>query len=127
MKPHFMVADGGDLFDTRHIHWSHLAPLRKGFKTHAGQIETVAQLKATLRAGSYTGVGGYPLYLICDDGEALCFECARKNAAQIMPAIADKDRGGWRVVACDVNYESTIDCSNCNAPIPSAYGSDDES
>jgi hypothetical protein len=122
MKPHFIVCEG-DLFDTRKIHWSHNAPLRRGFKTHSQVIDAPSQLKAALRAGSCTDVGGYPLYFICDDGESLCFACARKELRHIIPSIANQSRDGWRVVATDINYEDNdLICSNCKGQIESAYG-----
>jgi hypothetical protein len=127
MKPHFFVSSaGGDLFDTRAIHWSHLAPLRKSFRYHSRLIETPAQFKATLRAGSTTDLGGYPLYFVCDDGATLCFKCARIEARTIIADIGTNDMGGWNVVGCEVNYESAIQCEHCNESIASAYG-DDES
>lgn len=98
---------------------------RENFMRHFCRINTVSQFKATLRAGKHTRLGGYPLYLICDDGASLCFDCARKEAHQIMRSIKDNEHDGWRVIACDVNYEDCdISCAHCDAPIPCAYGAD---
>ncbi len=63
------------------------------------------------------------MFLICSDGAAMCFACGAKEARQIIPAIEAKDRGGWNVVACDINFEdSDLQCENCNNAIPAAYG-----
>lgn len=122
MKPHFIVCEG-DLFDTRKIQWSHVAPLRRDFKKHFAIIDTPSQLKATLRAGPVAWPGCYPLRFICDDGESLCFKCCRSELRQIIPAIVSQSRDSWRVIACDINYDDNdLICSNCNEQIKSAYG-----
>jgi hypothetical protein len=125
MLDHFFVSRcDGALHDTRVKDW-HMKPLRENYSRHHTEIKTVADYKATLRAGRFAWPGGYPLYMICHDGESLCFACARKEARNIMPAIYDKDRSGWQVVACDVNYEGNeMFCAHCNAQIESAYGED---
>lgn len=119
---HFTTFEG-DLFDTRLPGWASLPALRKGYEGHAGTIETVAQLKACLRAGQWTMPGMYPLYFIADDGESLSFEAVRANLATVMDSIAHDIKDGWRVVALDVNYEDEgMTCSHTGKPIPSAYG-----
>lgn len=127
MREHFFVSDcDGALHDTRQPNWS-AQPLRANFKRHHVAIKTVADFKATLRAGAYAWPGGYPLYLLCDDGGTLCFKCARRNAREIMPVITSKDRNDaqWRVVACEINYEdNALYCDGCNAQIDAAYGED---
>ena len=71
----------------------------------------------------YAWPGGYPLYFIMDDCEALCFECARKEKSRICTAISEKERCGWTVKHVDVNWESTdLYCCHCSKPIESAYG-----
>ena len=126
MKDHLFVASGaGDLFDTRLPDWSKLAPLRAGFRCHHRDIETVSELKATLRAGAYAWPGGYPLYLICSDGAALCFKCAKKETRNIFESIANKSRDGWRVVGCDINHEDNdLTCDHCSKDIDSSIGKD---
>ena len=124
MKPHYFVSSSdGHLYDTRAPQWSANAPLRRDYQRHFPQIKTVEQFKATLRAGAYAWPGGYPLYFICDDSAALCFACGRKELRHIAPSIRSKARDGWRVVACDTNYEdSSLYCDNCSSQIESAYG-----
>jgi hypothetical protein len=126
MKEHLFVSSGdGALYDTRVPNWSSLPPLRKNYRYHHREIKSVADLKATLRAGPWAWPGGYPLHFICGDGEPLCFKCANKELKYIISAIqnGDIDKDAWIVVACDINYEDgDMQCTNCNKKIESAYG-----
>lgn len=126
MNEHLFISDGdGALYDTRKPGWHKATPLRANFKRHHTAIKTVADFKATLRAGQFAWPGGYPLYLLCSDGGTLHFDCARKEARNVIDSIARKSGDGWRVVACDVNYEDTdLYCDHCSKPIESAYGED---
>lgn len=122
MKPYFFVSTDGSLHDTRMVNW-HRKPLRDGYSGHHARISTVAQFKATLRAGPYAWPGGYPLYLLTWDGAALCFTCGNKEARNIISAIADKRNDGWQCAACDTNWEDdNLFCDSCSKPIASAYG-----
>ncbi len=121
MMNHLFECYDGALYDTRMPNWSS-KPLRKVFKRTFSEIKNVAEFKSTLRAGPYTWAGGYPLYLICNDGETFCFDCARKEARHIMESISTNARDGYHVVATDVNYEDTdLYCDSCSVPIESAY------
>lgn len=94
--------------------------------THA-KIRTGLQYRETIRAGEYAWPGGYQLALLASDCEALCFDCGKTEARQIIRAIRDKSNCGWRVIGSFINYEDdTLHCCNCNKRIPAAYGSDDE-
>lgn len=121
---HFMVSEcDAHLYDTRKIDWHKGEPLRKDYSKHFRDINTVAELKATLRAGAHVWPGGYPLYFITSDNAALSWESVLENLNQIFWAIKTKDRGGWQVVACDVNWEDTdLYCEHSGKPIESAYG-----
>lgn len=95
---------------------------RENFCRHHSGIETVADFKATLRAGAYTDLGGYPLYFVTSDGAPLSFQAARDNARQIMESIRDRSRDGWRVIGCCINYEDPdLYCDHTGARIASAY------
>ena len=84
---------------------------------------TKADFEAALKNGAWAWPGGYPIYFLCSDGEALSFESAKENAEQVCWAIEAKSNCGWRVVGADVNWEdSTLTCSHSNRLIPSAYG-----
>lgn len=81
-----------------------------------------------LKNGEFAWPGGYQMYFIVDDGEALSFEAAEENKDLIIDAINDNDNNGWRVVGVDVNWEDdNLYCAHTNKKIPSAYGDGDES
>ena len=85
---------------------------------------TVDQFRADL-AEPYGWPGGYPRFFVLSDGEALSYNAARSEQALIEQAIADADDSGWRVVACDINWEdSELTCAHTGALIESAYGND---
>jgi hypothetical protein len=112
----------GDLYDTRAADWSR-HPLRANYERTHQNIETVADFKATLRNGAYAWPGGYPMFFITSDGGALSFGAAKSESRNIMEAIADKSNNGWRVVACDINYEDAdLVCDHTGETIESAYG-----
>jgi hypothetical protein len=129
MKPHYFIDScQGHLHDTREPNWAS-KPIRRNYRMAHREIRTVADFKATLRHGPYAWPGGYPLYLLCADGGALHFKCARENAKRIIAAIADRPKGyrdqQWECVACDVNYEDNeLTCDQCGTRIESAYGED---
>ena len=84
---------------------------------------TTKQLKQQLRDGSFTWPGGYPLYFIASDGEALSFDAVRENLKSVIWSMRHKVNDGWRVTGCDVNWEnSTLTCAHTGEPIESAYG-----
>ena len=86
--------------------------------------DTVAWFMGTLR-GKYTSYGCYPLFWLCSDGETLSYEVCRANAARIARSIRDGSNDGWRVVACDANWEDpAMYCAHTNERIESAYAED---
>lgn len=127
MKDHFFVSSSsGALFDTRVDNWSMQPPLRAVYSMHVNRIATTQELKASLRAGSCSDVGGYPLYFVTSDGAALSFESVRENLRNVLDSIAHRSNDGWRVVACDVNWENDdLTCDHSGKRIPSAYGEND--
>lgn len=133
MKDYLFVPSGdGELYDTRVKGWSSKPPLRRNYCYHHRNINSVADFKATLRAGPYAWPGGYSLHFICEDGEAMCFNCAKKEAKFVIEGIRQQrlfscvNFDGWNVVACEINYEDTdLQCANCNSRIPPAYGDDE--
>ena len=120
MKSHFMTSESdGALFDTRAPQWHESAPLRPEYSRHFATIETVAQFKATMRAGGYAWPGGYALAFLTIDGGALCFDCARAEARNVIHSIRHGIGDGWRVVGCfDCdNADSATHCDHCAAHI----------
>lgn len=121
---HMFVACDGDLHDTRQTDWSR-HHLRHRYEYTFGRMSTLAQVKATLRNGAFAWPGGYPMYLITSDGAALCFPCARKEFRQVAWDYMRGASTGWRVEACDINYEdAALHCDHCSKRIESAYAED---
>lgn len=86
------------------------------------EIKTGKDFRTAIKQGPYAWPGGYPTFFITSDGEALSFNDAKKNAKQIIRAIRDKDRGGWNVVAFEINWEDNeLYSSDSNEKIESAY------
>src|SRR5574337_870491 len=91
------------------------------------KINTVRDFGEALKNGPYAWPGGYPIFFITSDGGALSFATAWNERALIVQAILDNDRrGGWRVVASDVNWEDgSLYDDHSGARIESAYAEDD--
>lgn len=121
------MSDDGNLYDTRQSNWHTKPPLRANFRGHfTTEIQTPTQLKAILRAGAHAWPGGYPLYFVMNDGEAMSFKAVRDNLREVLQALKDEQRfDDWRPAAIEVNWESTdLVCAHTTQPIPSAYGDD---
>ena len=90
------------------------------------KIELLQQIKRSLR-DKYAWPGGYPLYLLCADGEVLSIDAARDNwklicHATMFPQYGTKD---WQIVAVDINWENpSLYCAHTNERIESAYAED---
>lgn len=77
---------------------------------------------STLQA--YAWPGGYPIYYLCADSEAVCPDCANcpEAKAETINPTGDKQ---WQIIGADINWEdNNLLCANCNRKIESAYGSD---
>jgi hypothetical protein len=113
MKPRHLFIDGSAEFPNGLV-W-------KNYSQHHKKIRTLADLKATLREGSHTNGGGYPLMLMCDEGSVYSFEGVREHWREI---ARDYITGlGTRVVACEINWEcSGTFCDLTGKPIDAAYG-----
>lgn len=88
-------------------------------------VGTVAWFLGTLSHGRYTSVGGYPKYWLTSDGATLSYAACLANCGRICRSIRDNDNDGWRVVACDVNWEDPdMHCDDTGERIESAYAED---
>jgi hypothetical protein len=82
----------------------------------------VQQVKQFIRS-PYAWPGGYPLMLIMEDSEVLCYQCTKNNFKVIALATQQNLRDGWQAAAIDVNWEDeNLQCGECNSQIESAYG-----
>jgi hypothetical protein len=83
---------------------------------------TISDFRRDMRYGKTAWPGGYPRYFVCDDGEALSFESAKKNRRLILESLRDGDNDGWRIMGCDINWEDpALFCSDTGQRIESAY------
>ena len=88
------------------------------------QAMTSCEFRRLLRMGR-SGLGGNycnSVYLVMTDGTELCFECAQKEKVGIARSAYAKSDDGWRPFGFDINYESKIDCANCDERIEAEYG-----
>jgi hypothetical protein len=95
------------------------------------KIETREDFDRYLSAGPWAWPGGYPLFFIMSDLEALSFGAAIENADRIREAIDAKDTdrwNDWNVIGVDVNWEDPLlfCCHKTTHRIPSAYAEDKE-
>lgn len=85
-------------------------------------MQTWKEIKQAIRS-KYAWPGGYPMYLVMNDGEALCMECAKSEFRQIAYSHRHDLRDGWNAVGADINYEDAeLTCAHCGEYIESAYG-----
>jgi hypothetical protein len=89
---------------------------------------TLSELKAALRSGPYAWPGGYPIYFVMCDGEAMAFSAVRAEFRRICREYFDAEKpgawrdSGWLPAACDVNWEDgELYCAHTNQRIESAY------
>jgi|ERR1700743_135009 len=89
---------------------------------------TLREIKKALRAGKYAWPGGYPLYFITTEGEALSFEAVRKGWRNVVASVAGYAGGDstWHITAIDTNWEDgALYCAESGERIESAYAEDD--
>jgi hypothetical protein len=92
------------------------------------EIKTISDFRKAVRQGPYAWPGGYPLYFIMDDGEAIAFMTVKtpENRRRMLESIAGRCNDGWRPVAIDVNWEDAeLFCAHTNERIESAYAEDE--
>ncbi|HEX4173966.1 MAG TPA: hypothetical protein VHY82_15970 [Acetobacteraceae bacterium] len=85
----------------------------------------LADVKAAIRS-KYAWPGGYPLYIVMQDGEALSIDAAREHFEQICRATLLHERNGWAAAGSDINYEDpALFCAHTGERIESAYAEDE--
>lgn len=89
---------------------AHRIGKRRQFKA---ALSLTLKIKQAIRAG-YAWPGGYPLSVICNDGEALCMDCARKEWRQIAHDTIKGWKTGWDAAGVEVLWEGGNTCSHCN-------------
>lgn len=97
-------------------------PFRACHSQLVSRISRPCEVAACLRAGEHAGPGGYPLYFVCADGEALTFAAVRQNWREIVSAMLCRGTCGRQIVACEVNWQNPqLYCAHSGERIPSAY------
>ena len=83
----------------------------------------LSAIKDVLRSGPYAWPGGYPIYFVTCDGDALSFEAVRAEFRQVCHAhLTDNRRDGWALCGYDVNWEDgDLTCAHTGKRIESAY------
>ena len=82
---------------------------------------TISDFRRDIRQ-PYAWPGGYPMFFLTSDGEALSFAAAKSQRRNVLEAIAGGYRDGWRVVGVDVNWEDAdLMCAHTGEAIESAY------
>lgn len=71
----------------------------------------------------YAWPGGYPCYLITDDGGVLSHQAAKSEFREIVSAVLSCQRqSGWYPAAVNINYEDgELFCDHTGERIESAY------
>jgi len=124
MHDYFFVGEGGELFDTRKTNWT-AHPIRRNYSISRRELNTVADVKAALRAGEFAWPGGYQMFFITADGAPLSFQTVRAEFHHIVWDIRNKCSTGWRVCAVDINYEDgELFDAHTGERIPAAYCDD---
>lgn len=121
MRDHLFISSAdGCLYDTRADGWNKLPPLRPNYSRPHREIGTVADLKASLRAGQFTFPGAYEIFYLTADGACLCHDCVRREFRQIADAIRTNDlHGGWAIGAtCHTGEtDAEVICDHCGRVI----------
>lgn len=91
-------------------------------------ITTVEEFDAALAAGPYAWPGGYPLYFVMADGEAVAFAAVKEEQALFRQAVAERSAfdSELRAIAIEVNWEDpALFCAHTGERIESAYAEDE--
>ena len=81
----------------------------------------IEQIKQAIRE-PYAWPSGYPVYVVCSDGEMLCAACAKNNLRKIIESTKNSGSDGWRVVGATILWEGEEYCGHCGHLLESAYG-----
>ena len=87
------------------------------------QIAILKKVKEAIRQ-PYEWPGGYPLYVVMADGEALSIEAARAEFKLVAHStLFSCYRNSWMAAGVEVNWDDTeLYCAHTSEKIESAYG-----
>lgn len=85
-------------------------------------------LNEVVANGPYAWPGGYPVYFLAKDGEALSFEAVKDNIEIVREATANPGTDPqWEIVFYDINWEDdNLYCSHTGNKIECAYPNESE-
>jgi len=92
------------------------------------RIESFEEFEKALADGPYAFPGGYPLYFVMSDGEAMSFKAAVAEKERIREAFEDRSSSDrdWIPMGVEINYEdANLYCCHTNERIESAYAEDE--
>jgi hypothetical protein len=96
------------------------------------KIKNISDFRKAVRHGPYAWPGGYPVYFLMADGEAISFNAAKKDRRACLEALRanqenqfpDKD---WLPVAMEINWtDGHLYCAASGERIESAYAEPEE-
>lgn len=89
------------------------------------RIDSVSDFRRAIKQGPYAWPGGYECFFVANDGEAICYACAKKERRNILDSVAHNIKDGWRVVSfeCSANFDDVGDCAHCSKSL-NAYSED---
>jgi hypothetical protein len=88
---------------------------------HHSFIKSPADLADCIRAGSFTSLGSYNVYLYTASGDIVSIEGARSEFKSECQKILTGDRD--RIAFCDIYYEGpSLECALTGNACPSTYG-----
>jgi hypothetical protein len=92
------------------------------------EIKSIGDFRKAIRNGKFAWPGGYPMFFVMDDGEAISFEAAKAERRNILEALAaDHAHDGWKPVAFEINWEDAdLYCAHTGKRIESAYAEPEE-
>lgn len=86
------------------------------------RIDNLKTLKVVLRNGNYTDIGGYPLFIVDEEGDAYHVHCVRHVFRSVVKDTKN-NKGGYIMKGVEVNWENKdLECYICHKYIESAYG-----
>lgn len=85
-------------------------------------IKALRDLKEAIRTNGAAWPGGYPLFAVLDDGEALSIKACKELFKELIWSTLRNMEDGLTVVAIDINYECPdLFCVHSGDRIESAY------
>lgn len=115
----FISSIDGSLYDTRNKGWASRPPLRPNYQYHFPVIKNNNELKAVLRAGQFSWLGGYQLFMVDAYSQPMSFEGVEKEFKRFRGADYTFD---FPIAVFPNYHDDMLYCSITGKQIPMAYG-----